>query len=84
MFGVEYAIERTSFSDDKNGNYILTVKGSLFYIIKAIIHNIPANSPRIDIRTGRTKPRNVILNIYAIIASSETVLKVLLNSKNFC
>jgi len=55
---------------------ILSEMGSLFYIHKAIIPNIPANSSRIDARTGEMKPRKVNLYIYASIVSSETILKL--------
>ncbi len=50
--------------------------GSLFYIHKAIIPNILANSSRIDARTGEMKPGKVNLYIYASIISSETILKL--------
>jgi len=55
---------------------ILSEMGSLFFIHKAIIPNIPANSSRIDARTGEMKPGKVNLYIYASIVSSETILKL--------
>jgi hypothetical protein len=55
---------------------ILSEMGSLFYIHKAIIPNILANSSRIDARTGEMKPGKVNLYIYASIISSETILKL--------
>ncbi len=58
---------------------ILSGMGSLFFIHKAIILNIPANSSRIDARTGEMKPGKVNLYIYASIVSSETIMKLPLN-----
>jgi len=55
--------------------------GSLFYIHKAIIPNILANSSRIDARTGEMKPGKVNLYIYASIISSETILKLPLSER---
>ena len=39
------------------------------------MYNIPANSPRIDPRTGKSKPGKVNLYIYADIISSETIVE---------
>jgi len=50
--------------------------GSLFYIHKAIILNIPVNSSRIDARTEKSKLGKENLYIYAITVSSETILKL--------
>jgi hypothetical protein len=62
---------------------ILSEMGSLFYIHKAIIPNILANSSRIDARTGEMKPGKVNLYIYASIISSETILKLPLQFRLF-
>jgi hypothetical protein len=40
------------------------------------MYNIPANSPRIDARTRKTKPGKVNLYIYAITVSSEAIMKL--------
>jgi len=55
---------------------ILSEMGSLFYIHKAIILNIPVNSSRIDARTEKSKLGKENLYIYAITVSSETILKL--------
>jgi len=62
---------------------ILSEMGSLFYIHKAIIPNILANSSRIDARTGEMKPGKVNLYIYASMLASETIMKLPLQSLLF-
>lgn len=42
------------------------------------MYNNPVNSSIIDSRSGETEPEKVYLYIYAIIVSSETILKLAL------
>jgi len=59
----------------------LVSRKRFFFIYKAIIYNIPADSPRIDARTGETMPEKVNLHMYTGIVSSKAILKLPLEEK---